>query len=73
MDSGLLDWETKISDLLPEWGLNVPFAEKNSELLDILSHRTGLPCHISHIAPETRPKVSQHGMNLPKKPRVVDQ
>lgn len=42
-----LSWDTKISDIIPggEWVLQDPSMEKNATLIDILSHRTGLPAH----------------------------
>jgi len=41
-----LQWTTKISDILgDDWKLEDPIAQKHANLLDILSHRTGLPRH----------------------------
>jgi len=41
-----LQWTTKIADLLEDdWKLEDPIAQKHANLLDILSHRTGLPGH----------------------------
>ncbi|KIJ33420.1 hypothetical protein M422DRAFT_35523 [Sphaerobolus stellatus SS14] len=42
-----INWDTKVKDLLPkaEWKLQDNIAEQNANLIDILSHRTGLPRH----------------------------
>jgi len=42
-----LDWESKIKDILPHsvWALQDKIAEEHANLVDILSHRTGLPRH----------------------------
>lgn len=40
-----LDWTTKIKDVIPEWGLMDGDADKGTTILDMLSHRTGLPRH----------------------------
>ncbi|KZT55806.1 beta-lactamase/transpeptidase-like protein [Calocera cornea HHB12733] len=41
-----LDWTTKVADLLPEeWHLQDEFANRNANLLDLLSHTTGMPRH----------------------------
>ncbi|KAF8509526.1 beta-lactamase/transpeptidase-like protein [Hysterangium stoloniferum] len=42
-----MTWETKIQDILPEnqWKLQDPTAQNQANLVDILSHRTGLPRH----------------------------
>lgn len=41
-----LEWNTKVSTILPqEWKLQDKVAEAEADLLDILSHRTGLPRH----------------------------
>ena len=42
-----IDWDTKIKDILPEslWALQDPIAQDHADLVDILSHRTGLPRH----------------------------
>ena len=46
-DSIPIDWDTKIKDILPEslWALQDPIAQEHADLVDILSHRTGLPRH----------------------------
>ncbi|KLO13809.1 beta-lactamase/transpeptidase-like protein [Schizopora paradoxa] len=39
-------WNTKVKDLLPdEWGLLDHWANEKVDILDILSHRSGLPRH----------------------------
>lgn len=41
-----LEWTTKIADILPdEWKLQDIVTQERANLLDILSHRTGLPAH----------------------------
>ena len=41
-----LKWTTKVADILrDDWKLEDPIAQKHANLLDILSHRTGLPRH----------------------------
>ena len=42
-----IGWDTKIKDILPEslWALQDPIAQDHADLVDILSHRTGLPRH----------------------------
>ena len=41
-----LKWTTKVADILGgDWKLQDPIAQKHANLLDILSHRTGLPRH----------------------------
>jgi len=42
-----ITWETKIKDILPEnqWKLQDTVAQNQANLIDILSHRTGLPRH----------------------------
>ncbi|KIJ31704.1 hypothetical protein M422DRAFT_266604 [Sphaerobolus stellatus SS14] len=42
-----INWDTKIKDILPkgEWKLQDSAMEEQANLIDILSHRTGLPRH----------------------------
>ncbi|KAF8312196.1 beta-lactamase/transpeptidase-like protein [Clavulina sp. PMI_390] len=41
-----LKWSTKISDILgDDWQLKDKVAERYADLVDIMSHRTGLPAH----------------------------
>lgn len=42
-----MSWDTKVKDIIPsgEWILQDPSMEQNTTVVDILSHRTGLPTH----------------------------
>ncbi|KAF8163798.1 beta-lactamase/transpeptidase-like protein [Crassisporium funariophilum] len=40
-----IKWSTKISDLIPEWGLMDEEMDRGVSLQDMLSHRTGMPRH----------------------------
>ncbi|KAF9043852.1 beta-lactamase/transpeptidase-like protein, partial [Hymenopellis radicata] len=42
-----LSWDTKIASVVPEdeWGLMDPLATTESTIIDLMSHRTGLPRH----------------------------
>ncbi|KAJ7178172.1 beta-lactamase/transpeptidase-like protein [Mycena filopes] len=40
-----ISWDTKIAAFVPEWGLMDPIASAESTILDVMSHRTGLPRH----------------------------
>lgn len=42
---GVLDWDSKVKDLLPEgeWGLEDEWATEKVNLRDLLGHVTGLP------------------------------
>jgi CubicO group peptidase (beta-lactamase class C family) len=40
-----LRWDTKIKDVIPEWGLMDDEMQNGVMIQDILSHRTGLPRH----------------------------
>ena len=51
-----IGWDTKINDILPNmlWVLQDPIAQRHANLVDILSHRTSLPCHdASHSLTDT--------------------
>ncbi|TDL29088.1 beta-lactamase/transpeptidase-like protein [Rickenella mellea] len=54
-----LDWDTKIKDILPgEWMLQDTWATEKANLLDILSHVSGLPRHDASYNPtDTRKDV----------------
>ncbi|KAF5375446.1 hypothetical protein D9615_007951 [Tricholomella constricta] len=39
------DWDTKITDLIPEFNVTDPVTKNEATLLDFLSHRTGYPRH----------------------------
>ncbi|KAJ7222488.1 beta-lactamase/transpeptidase-like protein [Mycena pura] len=38
-------WTTKIASILPEWDLMDPIASAGSSIMDLMSHRTGMPRH----------------------------
>ncbi|KAJ7431232.1 beta-lactamase/transpeptidase-like protein [Mycena latifolia] len=40
-----ISWTTKIASVIPEWGLMDPIASAGSTIMDLMSHRTGLPRH----------------------------
>ncbi|KAJ7766340.1 beta-lactamase/transpeptidase-like protein [Mycena maculata] len=40
-----ISWDTKIASFVPEWGLMDPVASAESTIVDVMSHRTGLPRH----------------------------
>ncbi|KAF8879116.1 beta-lactamase/transpeptidase-like protein [Infundibulicybe gibba] len=40
-----ITWESKIASLLPSWGTMDPIATQQSTIIDLMSHRTGLPRH----------------------------
>ncbi|KIK66161.1 hypothetical protein GYMLUDRAFT_55999 [Collybiopsis luxurians FD-317 M1] len=40
-----LSWNSKIHTILPEWKLQDPIASSETTIVDMLSHRTGLPRH----------------------------
>ncbi|KAJ3818843.1 beta-lactamase/transpeptidase-like protein [Lentinula raphanica] len=40
-----IHWNTKISSIIPEWELEDPIATAESTIIDLMSHRTGLPRH----------------------------
>ncbi|KAH8991093.1 beta-lactamase/transpeptidase-like protein, partial [Lactarius hatsudake] len=41
-----LSWQTKLADILPgDWGLSDSWASKKANLIDILSHVSGMPSH----------------------------
>ncbi|RDB29989.1 Gigasin-6 [Hypsizygus marmoreus] len=40
-----LSWTTKIASVVPIWGLADSTASKEATILDVMSHRTGLPRH----------------------------
>lgn len=45
VDEGKLSWNDPIQNYFPSFQLSDTFANNNSTLIDILSHRTGLPGH----------------------------
>ncbi|KAJ7655931.1 beta-lactamase/transpeptidase-like protein, partial [Mycena rosella] len=40
-----ITWTTKIASMLPDWKLMDPVASAESTIMDLMSHRTGLPRH----------------------------
>ncbi|KAJ7607677.1 beta-lactamase/transpeptidase-like protein [Roridomyces roridus] len=40
-----ISWDTKIASFVPEWALMDPLASAESTIVDVMSHRTGLPRH----------------------------
>ncbi|KAG7440325.1 beta-lactamase/transpeptidase-like protein [Guyanagaster necrorhizus] len=38
-----ISWDTRIADIVPEWELRDPVASARSTIVDLMSHRTGLP------------------------------
>lgn len=40
-----LSWSSKIASIMPRWGLQDPIAATESTIIDLMSHRTGLPRH----------------------------
>ena len=47
VEEGLLDWDTPIRDVMPDFRLFDDYASQHLTLRDLLSHRTGLPRHDS--------------------------
>ncbi|MGH1484219.1 MAG: serine hydrolase [Geminicoccales bacterium] len=45
VDDGVLDWSEPVREYLPEFRLHDPIAADRITLLDLLSHRSGLPSH----------------------------
>lgn len=45
VDEGLLEWDRPVREYLPSFKLHDPVASNEATLLDLLSHRTGLPRH----------------------------
>ncbi|KZP01782.1 beta-lactamase/transpeptidase-like protein [Calocera viscosa TUFC12733] len=47
LPSGLekLEWTTRVKDVLPEWALMDEYASEHAQLVDLLSHVTGMPRH----------------------------
>ncbi|KAF5391209.1 hypothetical protein D9757_003078 [Collybiopsis confluens] len=60
-----ISWNTKISSLIPEWELADPIATSKSTIIDLMSHRTGLPRHdISYNEGQSIPEVISHIKHL---------
>ncbi|KAJ7059265.1 beta-lactamase/transpeptidase-like protein [Mycena amicta] len=47
-----ISWNSKMADIFQDWGLMDPVAERESTIVDIMSHRTGLPRHDLILTPE---------------------
>jgi CubicO group peptidase (beta-lactamase class C family) len=45
IDEGLLEWERPLRDYVPEVRLHDPFVSDRLTIVDLLSHRSGLPRH----------------------------
>ncbi len=45
VDDGLVDWRTPVRDYIPGFRLHDPVATERITVLDLLSHRSGLPRH----------------------------
>lgn len=45
VDQGILDWEAPVRQYLPAFELKDPVATQQATLVDLMSHRTGLPRH----------------------------
>ncbi|KAI5449557.1 hypothetical protein NCC49_004620 [Naganishia albida] len=44
-ENARLKWTTKIKDIVPSWKLKDPVASEGTDVIDLLSHRTGLLQH----------------------------
>ncbi|KAF7431198.1 hypothetical protein PC9H_006919 [Pleurotus ostreatus] len=40
-----ISWDTKIKNIIPGWGLTDPVASEEATIIDLMSHRTGMPRH----------------------------
>ncbi|KAF9463776.1 beta-lactamase/transpeptidase-like protein [Collybia nuda] len=56
-----LSWESTVASVIPSWELMDPVATKQTTILDIMSHRTGLPRH------DFSPKASDDVLDVIKK------
>jgi len=45
VDDGALSWDTRVRDLIPGFAMHDPVATDRITVLDLLSHRSGLPRH----------------------------
>ncbi|KAJ6588140.1 beta-lactamase/transpeptidase-like protein [Mycena capillaripes] len=48
-----ISWDTKIASFVPEWELMDPVASSESSIVDVMSHRTGMPRHDFISTPDT--------------------
>jgi CubicO group peptidase (beta-lactamase class C family) len=55
VDDGLLEWERPLRDYLPELRLHDPVVTDRLSVIDLLSHRSGLPGHdVAHLGHPAR-------------------
>ncbi|KAI3621302.1 beta-lactamase class penicillin binding protein [Moniliophthora roreri] len=40
-----IDWKTKIGSVIPQWEIADSYASEKASIIDLMSHRTGLPRH----------------------------
>ncbi|MBD3383061.1 MAG: serine hydrolase [candidate division Zixibacteria bacterium] len=59
VDEGLLEWEGKVIDYLPDFRLWDEYATYHMNLVDLVTHRSGLPRHdlVWYNAPITREEI----------------
>ncbi|KAL4262563.1 Beta-lactamase-related domain-containing protein [Pleurotus pulmonarius] len=53
-----ISWNTKVASIVPEWSLSDPVASKSTNLIDLISHRVGMPRH--DYAYHATDKLSDH-------------
>ncbi|KAF7428064.1 hypothetical protein PC9H_007283 [Pleurotus ostreatus] len=53
-----ISWKTKVASIVPEWSLSDPVASKGANLVDLISHRVGMPRH--DYAYHATDKLSDH-------------
>jgi len=59
-----LSWKTKLSDILSsDWELSDPWASQKANLIDILSHVSGMPRCVQTFLDPRRPRPSQEKLN----------
>ena len=56
-DGKMLDFSTKVKDILPEWRLKDEYASDRIDLMDLLIHRTGLPSHACFKTYDPEPRL----------------
>ncbi|KAK4687896.1 hypothetical protein P7C73_g2232, partial [Tremellales sp. Uapishka_1] len=62
----LLDWSTKVKDILPDWQLADPYASDHVDVLDLMSMRSGMPRHDTSHDSRTTPLASIQSMRYLK-------
>ena len=50
VDEGKLDWDKPVKEYMPSFSLSDEYASNHSTIVDLLSHRTGLPTHDALIS-----------------------